>query len=121
MLPKEEPEAQALIAARLRDEGVDVRLGAAATRVDAGEDGAGRVLVERDGQREHVDFDRILVGTGRRPDVRDLGLDAAGVELDDRGAVRVDDTLRTTAKGVFAGGDVTGSLPFTHVAGRHGP
>ncbi|HEV2772693.1 MAG TPA: FAD-dependent oxidoreductase [Thermoleophilaceae bacterium] len=120
LLGKEEPEAQALIAERLRGEGVDVRIATEALRVEGLAGESGRLVVERDGQEGSLPFDRILVATGRRPQTADLGLETIGVEVDDQGAVEVDATLRTTAKRIFAAGDVTGSLPFTHVAGHHG-
>lgn len=128
LLPQEEPEAQALVARRLSEEGVDVRLGTRATLVVAGE-----VHLEADGggnghgasgaparlAASRVPFDRILVAAGRRPDTECLGLEAVGVEVDPNGAIRVDRRLRTGARGVYAAGDVTGELPFTHVAAYH--
>ncbi|MEA2458949.1 MAG: hypothetical protein QOC95_1921, partial [Thermoleophilaceae bacterium] len=116
VLSKEEPEAQQLIAARLRADGVDLRLAATAVRVDGGR----TLVVQAGGAEQRVEFDRILVAAGRSPETAGLGLDAVGVEVDDRGAVRVDDRLATTAKGVYAAGDAVGALPFTHVAGYHG-
>lgn len=62
--------------------------------------------------------DRILVAAGRRPRTAGLGLARAGVELDGKGAVRVDRRMRTSAPGVYAAGDVTGIFPFTHVAAK---
>lgn len=115
LLPVEEPECRALMAERLTAEGVDVRLSTAALRVEAGSD---RHLVVSG--EEAIPFDRILLAVGRRPATAGLGLEGAGVELAEDGAVRVDATLRTSAAGVFAAGDVTGDLPFTHVAGTHG-
>ena len=58
----------------------------------------------------------MLLATGRRPATAGLNLAAAGIETDDRGAVRVDAHLRTTAPRVFAAGDVTGGLQFTYVS-----
>jgi pyruvate/2-oxoglutarate dehydrogenase complex dihydrolipoamide dehydrogenase (E3) component len=63
-----------------------------------------------------VGFDRILVATGRRPNTADLGLESVGVEVDERGYVVVDDRMATTGDHVYAAGDVTGQMPFTHVA-----
>jgi len=113
LLSKEEPEAQELIASRLRADGVDVRLGARPQRV---EDGS--VLVLDGGER--IEFDRLLVAAGRRPRTEGLGLAEAGVELDGNGAIKVDERLATTAKGIYAAGDAVTGLPFTHVAGYHG-
>ena len=63
---------------------------------------SGRLVVGRNGRESPLPFDHILVATGRRPETDDLGLDAAGVEGDEWGAVRVDATLRTTASRIFA-------------------
>lgn len=119
LLLKEEPEASALIAKHLAAEGVDLRLDTRATEVRrAGENGAELVLTTSDGPKT-VAFDRILVAAGRRPRTDGLGLAAAGIEVDRQGAVVVDDRLRTTAPGIYAAGDVTARLPFTHVAAHH--
>jgi pyruvate/2-oxoglutarate dehydrogenase complex dihydrolipoamide dehydrogenase (E3) component len=118
LLPVEEPEAGALLSERFAGEGIEVRVGATATGV---EDGSTRELViERARSEERLPFDRLLVSTGRRPVTAGLGLEQAGVEVTEKGAVKVDPTLRTSAGGIFAAGDVTGDLPFTHVAAAHG-
>jgi pyruvate/2-oxoglutarate dehydrogenase complex dihydrolipoamide dehydrogenase (E3) component len=111
LLLKEEPRASELIAQRLAGEGVDVRLGAAATALRGGE-----LLLDGG---EAIAFDRVLIATGRVPRTTGLGLETVGAALDDAGAVRVDRRLRTTARGIYAVGDVTGLLPFTHVAAHH--
>jgi pyruvate/2-oxoglutarate dehydrogenase complex dihydrolipoamide dehydrogenase (E3) component len=149
LLPREEPEASEVVRASLLADGVDVRTGARAMAVlpagggggggdgaggdggdGAGGSGAGWRLqlrrVDRAGdqaagqQVDEVAFDRILVAVGRRPRTAGLGLEAAGIEVDRRGAVVVDERLRTTNRRVYAGGDVTALLPFTHVASTHG-
>lgn len=112
LLVKEEPEVSALIAERLRAEGVTVLTGASVDRVDGG------TLHLAGG--DTIGVDRILVATGRRPRTAGLGLAAAGVRCDERGHVVVDDLLRTSNRRIFAAGDVTGTLPFTHVAGIQG-
>ena len=119
LLPKEEPEARELIAERLRADGVDLRLGTRPVRV---EDGRALVVgpADANGAEDRIEFDRLLVAAGRRPETDDLGLEAIGAELDDHGGVKVDDRLATTAKGVYAAGDAITALPFTHVAGYHG-
>lgn len=111
LLAREEEAAGELIADRLRSEGVDVRTG---VRADAVSDGALRLC---DGSA--VRFDRVIAALGRRPTTAGLGLEAIGARTDERGAVIVDQRLRTTARGVYAVGDVTGALAFTHVAAYH--
>jgi pyruvate/2-oxoglutarate dehydrogenase complex dihydrolipoamide dehydrogenase (E3) component len=112
LLPREEPEARELIAARLRADGVDLRLGTKPVRVEGG------TLVVDSG--EPIEFDRILVAAGRRPETDHLGLETIGAELDEKGGVKVDARLATSARGVYAAGDAITALPFTHVAGYHG-
>ncbi|WP_249010526.1 NAD(P)/FAD-dependent oxidoreductase [Conexibacter sp. DBS9H8] len=115
LLPHEEQAAGELLAARLASEGVRVRVG---TRVDAVEPAAAAsTLVLSTGGR--LAADAILVATGRAPRTEGLGLDAAGATVDRRGAIVVDRRLRTAARGIYAVGDVTGLLPFTHVAAHH--
>ncbi|MFV2104478.1 dihydrolipoyl dehydrogenase family protein [Micromonospora sp. LOL_024] len=112
LLVKEEPEVSALIAERLRAEGVTVLTGVTVERVDGG------TLHLAGG--DAIVVDRILVAAGRRPRTLGLGLAAAGVRRDERGRVVIDDRMRTSNRRIFAAGDVTGTLPFTHVAGVQG-
>jgi dihydrolipoamide dehydrogenase len=65
-------------------------------------------------------FDRVLVSVGRRPNSRDLGLDRAGVEVDERGFIKVDEKRRTTAANVYAIGDVAGEPMLAHKATYEG-
>jgi pyruvate/2-oxoglutarate dehydrogenase complex dihydrolipoamide dehydrogenase (E3) component len=120
LLPQEEPEASEVVAAQLAADGIEMRLGTRAVRVEEDGDGARRLVVARGGVEDAIGYDQLLVATGRRPNTDGLGLDAAGVEVDRRHAVVVDDRLRTTNPRVFAGGDVTLLLPFTHTAAAHG-
>ncbi len=115
LLSREEERAGELVERALRADGVAVWCGTRLEAVRAGDEGH-RTTVERDGRSERVEVDRILVAAGRRPSSRGLGLEEAGVETDERGAIVVDERLRTSARGVYAVGDVTGALPFTHVA-----
>ena len=116
LLLKEEPRASQLIRERLEHEGITVRLNAHPRRVTGG---AGGHRLEFEDNDETVMFDRVLIATGRRPRTHDLGLQSVGVDTDERGNVQVDSRLQTTAKSVYAVGDVTGAYPFTHVAAHH--
>lgn len=111
ILPKEDPDIANALLEILRSEGIDIRLGSGVSSVRGAE--AGKVLTTVDG--EDFTADEILVATGRRAATEGLDLERAGVRTD-RGAVVVDGTLRTTARGIWAAGDVTGGLQFTHVA-----
>jgi len=93
----------------LRDDGIDVRVGSAVERVHG--DPHGPILTLTDGAR--ITAERIIVATGRRARVHDLGLDTLGIEPGPRGIV-VDERCRAGG-GVWAIGDVTGVMPFIHV------
>jgi pyruvate/2-oxoglutarate dehydrogenase complex dihydrolipoamide dehydrogenase (E3) component len=116
LLPREEPEASEAITAYLGGLGVMVRAGTTCTSVSSGT-GVTRLCL--DGVAK-IEADRVLVAVGRRPASDGLGLDAAGVETDARGFITVDAALRTSARGVFAAGDVAQPLQFTHVADETG-
>jgi mercuric reductase len=117
--PFEEPEVSDAIAAVLREEGTEILTGAQVTRVEKTSDGKRLRVKIGDDVREIVVSD-ILVATGRRPNTAALGLDKAGVEVDERGAVVVDETLRTSNRRVWAAGDVTPSPQFVYVAAYQG-
>jgi pyruvate/2-oxoglutarate dehydrogenase complex dihydrolipoamide dehydrogenase (E3) component len=109
----EEPEVSALLTDVFEGEGIDVRVGAAAERVSG--DDAEVTLHLADGTT--VVAARLLVATGRRIDLRALGVGAAGLD-EDAHAVEVDEYLRA-APGVYAIGDVAGVGAFTHLAVHH--
>jgi pyruvate/2-oxoglutarate dehydrogenase complex dihydrolipoamide dehydrogenase (E3) component len=119
LLPREEPEASEVVARQLRADGLAVRLGTRAMAVEVGEHGR-HLAVTGPGGADRVPFDRLLVAVGRTPRTGSLGASAAGVRLDERGAVVVDARLRTSNHRIYAAGDVTLQLPFTHVAAAHG-
>lgn len=113
LLPKEEPAAAELLLTSLRADGIDVRLGAKAERVEPLPTGP---RIHLSGGTA-VDADRVLVAAGRTPAVDNLGLDAAGVAFDPKHGVLVTDTLRTSNPHIYAAGDIAaGGLKFTHAA-----
>ncbi|HUF26188.1 MAG TPA: mercuric reductase [Gemmatimonadaceae bacterium] len=115
LLPREDHELAAMLGERLAAEGVEVLLDTKVTRVTR--DGATlRLVAQRgDGTAVTVEGDALLVATGRTSNVASLEAEKGGVETGKSGVV-VDERLRTTADGVWAAGDVTGGLRFTHVA-----
>ncbi|MEZ5234094.1 MAG: FAD-dependent oxidoreductase [Acidimicrobiales bacterium] len=117
ILPREEPEASAVVAEALAADGVVIRTGAKVVRVDATADGAAVVHTEHG---EPIAGEKVLAAFGRVPSGRGLGLEEIGVQLDERGAVVVQDTMATTVPGIWAAGDVVGRAQFTHAAGRMG-
>ena len=112
LLPAADPEASQVVAEVFGAEGISVRTGAAAASVEPDEKKVTLALASG----EEVTADRLLVATARRPVTGDLGVAAAGVHLDQRGYIVTDRHLATPARGIYAAGDVTGRLPFTHAA-----
>ena len=117
--PTEEPETSQALQGVLEEAGTVFHTSASITNVTR--NGTRRTVTFRAKGSEHtVAADHILVATGRRPNTDDLGLERAGVHLTERGAMKVDDGLRTTNPRVFAAGDVTGHLQFVYVAAYEG-
>ncbi len=115
LLPGEEPEASQVVAAALEAAGVAVRTGRPVEAVAAADGG---VALRLQGGTT-VEAERLLVAVGREPVTDGLGLDAAGVRTE-AGRIVTDDGLATSAPGVWAVGDVTGRMPFTHAADEMG-
>ncbi|MDN4175650.1 NAD(P)/FAD-dependent oxidoreductase [Nocardioides sp. SOB77] len=115
LLGPEEPEASAAVAAAFAREGIDVRTGVEVEQVDhGGRDGGGFRLRLAGDPGAEVEVDELLVATGRRPNLRGIGLETVGLDPD-AGRVAVDERLRAGER-LWAVGDVTGEGPFTHVA-----
>ena len=109
ILPKEDPDVAETIAAILREEGVDLRTGHEAVRIE------GKVLFARDGGREAaITFDDIILAVGRKPRLKDYGLETLGIDTDR--ALETNDWLETLFPNIYAVGDVAGAYQFTHAA-----
>ncbi len=116
ILAREDADVAEEMAANLAAQGVTVRTGERAVRVSSGGDGAGGEGVVVRTTAGEVAGTRLLVALGRTPVTKGLGLEAAGVELTERGFVKVNSRLETTAPGVYAAGDVAGTPQFTHAS-----
>ena len=118
ILPDDHPRLTSQLQDVLEEEGVSYLLGADIQQVEK----AGRsalVHLEQKGGKQILEVDIVLVATGRSPNVRGLGLEAAGVEYTKRG-ITVDGRCRTSQKHIFAAGDVTGRYQFTHMSEHMG-
>jgi pyruvate/2-oxoglutarate dehydrogenase complex dihydrolipoamide dehydrogenase (E3) component len=116
LLAREEPAASALVARALSEDGVEVLTD---TKLVSVGDGRSAVLERADGAQLERGFNRVLVAVGRLPVTDGIGLETIGAVTADNGALVVDSRLRTSVRGVYGAGDVTGALPFTHVAAYH--
>lgn len=114
-LPREDSDIAQAVAARMQEKGIEIRTGVRLLSV--GEEN-GRAILTLDTAKgtETISADAILVATGRRPNGDALKLENAGIGLNERGGVRTDTHLRTDAENIYALGDVTGGLQFTHIS-----
>jgi mercuric reductase len=116
--PLEEPEISLAMTEILRGQGIEVVPSARVIRVEGGDPKV--VMAEVRGNERRFEGAEILVATGRRPVLQDLDVEKAGIGLDERGGLVLDDQLRTTNPKVFAAGDVTGAPQFVYVAAAQG-
>ncbi|MDX1623177.1 MAG: mercuric reductase [Gemmatimonadota bacterium] len=115
LLPADDPDAGAVVARALREDGVGVATGRTVVRV-VSDDGAKRLAIrDGEGSREVV-VDEILVAAGRAPNVEGLGLAAAGIEAEPGEGIAVDERLRTANRRVYAVGDAIAGPRFTHLS-----
>jgi pyruvate/2-oxoglutarate dehydrogenase complex dihydrolipoamide dehydrogenase (E3) component len=115
LIAREDEDVSGAVADILRREGIDVRLGAKCLSVE--KDAAGiAASVECTQGAPRIAGSHLLLAVGRRPNTDDLGLDQAGVSMDARGYIAVDDELRTNVPGIWALGDCNGRGAFTHTA-----
>jgi pyruvate/2-oxoglutarate dehydrogenase complex dihydrolipoamide dehydrogenase (E3) component len=112
---REDPDVSEALGQLLADEGIEVALDTRVTRVEGRSGERVRVSFQTPSGERTAEASDILVAVGREPNTRGIGLEAAGIELDDRGYIRVNERLETTSSDVWAVGDCAGSPQFTHV------
>jgi len=117
LLPREEPEAGAVIESALVSGGVAVHVGCRIEKVGPTDDGSGVKVSTAAGESS---FEKILLAVGRVPNSAGMGLEGLGVGFDEAGFIQTDDRMATAVRGIYAVGDVTGKLPFTHAADEMG-
>ena len=116
VLHREDDDVTAALANLFRAEGIDTTLNAHVRRISGTSGDSVTVVVEQGEIEKTLAGTHVLVAAGRRPNTEDIGLELAGVELTDRGYIKVNERLETTAPGVWAIGEVAGSPQFTHVS-----
>lgn len=116
LMQKEDHDVCEALYKLLEDEDIDIHLNARIKRV-AGKSGQSvSIVVAQNGTETVIEGSHVLVALGRTPNTEGLGLELAGVELTDRGYIKVNERLQTTAPGVWAIGEVAGSPQFTHIS-----
>ncbi len=118
MMPKDDPEAVEVVRRRFAAEGIVARENIKIVRIEKHAEGVAVVFTDATGGEQVLAGSHLLIAAGRRPNVEDLGLEAAGVECSPKG-IKVDARLRSTNRRVYAAGDVAGGYQFTHLAGYH--
>src|SRR6266566_1390959 len=116
LMSKEDPDVCEALRSLLADENIDILLNARIKQVSGKCGDSVSVVVEQNGIEIVLKGSHILVATGRTPNTEGIGLELVGVELTDRGYIKVNERLQTTAPGVWAIGEVAGSPQFTHIS-----
>jgi len=116
LLHREDDDVTAALHALFADEGIETILNARIKQVSGKSGQSVTVVAEQNGIQQTVAGTHLLVATGRQPNTESIGLELAGVEVNDRGYIKVNERLETTASGVWAIGEVAGSPQFTHVS-----
>lgn len=115
-LPNEDADVSKEITKQYKNYGVDILT---STKVETVVDNGSSVTVTytgKDGQQSSIEADKVLMSVGFAPNIEGFGLEATGVKLTERGAIDIDDHMRTNVEGIYAIGDVTAKLQLAHVA-----
>lgn len=116
LLHSEDDDVTKALASLFKDEGIDTVLGARIIRVSGTSGESISLVVEQAGRENTITGTHLLVAAGRTPNTENIGLEVAGVAVNERGYIQVNERLETTAPGVWAIGEVAGSPHFTHVS-----
>jgi dihydrolipoamide dehydrogenase len=119
ILPLEDGDCSAELAKAFRKRKIDVITGAKIGNVKAGK-GSVTMTLDAGGKSQSLEVEQVLVAAGRAPNVEDIGLKEAGVQLTDRGFIKINERMETTARGVYAIGDVAGPPMLAHKGSREG-
>ena len=119
ILPLEDEDSSAEVQRSFKKRGIEILVSAKLQGVKSGKDSV-KLTVEVGGAKQELDVERVLVAAGRAPNTENIGLKEAGVQLTDRGFIRINERLETTTKGVYAIGDVAGPPMLAHKGEREG-
>lgn len=115
-IAREDRDIAEAVKSVLEKKGIKIHLNAVVQSVEHNDTEAVIIYKDVNGMVLHLPADAVLLATGRRPNTKDLNLEAAGVKLSDRGAILVDEHLHTNVPGIWAMGDVIGGLQFTYIS-----
>jgi pyruvate/2-oxoglutarate dehydrogenase complex dihydrolipoamide dehydrogenase (E3) component len=116
LVSREDEDVTETLAGLFRDEGVEIFLNTKTKQVTGKSGEAVQVVIEQNGVEKTLQGSHLLVATGRKPNTEGIGLELAGIDVTERGYIKVNERLQTTAPGVWAIGEVAGSPQFTHIS-----
>ncbi len=116
LVDREDEDVTEALRCLLQDEGVDILLNAQIRRISGKSGESVKVVLEQNGVERTIEGSHLLATGGRTPNTEGIGLELAGVALTDRGYIKVNERLQTTAPGVWAIGEAAGSPQFTHIS-----
>jgi pyruvate/2-oxoglutarate dehydrogenase complex dihydrolipoamide dehydrogenase (E3) component len=116
LVHREDQDVSAALLELFRDEGIDVLTDTRSARVQGKSGESVKLSAQRNGANLLLEGTDLLVATGRTPNTSGIGLEVAGVQTTDRGYIKVNGRLETTAPGVWAAGECAGSPHFTHIS-----
>ncbi|MGI8619412.1 MAG: dihydrolipoyl dehydrogenase [Gemmatimonadaceae bacterium] len=119
ILPLEDSDCSAELTKAFRKRKIDVITGAKISSVKIGKSSV-KMTVEAGGKSQELDVEKVLVAAGRAPNIDEIGLKEAGVQLSDKGFVKVNARMETSVKGIYAIGDVAGPPMLAHKGSREG-
>ena len=119
ILPLEDADASKEVARSFKKRGIDILTGAKLGNVKAGKSSV-TMSVEVGGEKKSLEVEKVLVAAGRAANIDDIGLKEAGVQLTERGFVKINERMETSAKGIYAIGDVAGPPMLAHKGEREG-
>jgi dihydrolipoamide dehydrogenase len=119
ILPLEDADCSKELERAFKKRKIDVVTGAKISNVKVGKDNV-TMTVEAGGQKNEMKFDQVLVAAGRAPNTEEVGLKEQGVQLTERGFIKINDKMETSVKGIYAIGDVAGPPMLAHKGSREG-
>jgi pyruvate/2-oxoglutarate dehydrogenase complex dihydrolipoamide dehydrogenase (E3) component len=116
LLHREDEDVSEALRSLFEDEGIELTLNTRIKTISGKSGQSVKIAIEQNGVQKTLEGTHLLVAAGRVPNTENIGLELAGVDLTDRGYVKVDERLKTTAPGVWAVGEVAGSPQYTHIS-----
>jgi dihydrolipoamide dehydrogenase len=120
ILPLEDRDCSKVVDRSYRKRGIEIFTGARLEKAELGDDGVTVTFTTSNGEKKEMKVERVLSAIGRTANVEDIGLEKAGVEVTDRGFIKVDRQMRTSVEGIYAVGDVAGPPLLAHKGSHEG-